>query len=163
MEENIQISYVYKVECYDWKGNLKWDENFKNLIVTEGRNQYLDSTLKTGDASPTWFVGLKNTTATIAGDVMATKGFVELIPYSEATRPAWTAGSIAAGSIDNDSSKAVFSITGTSTIFGAFMVDDNTVSGTTGTLLGAGNFGASRAVLNGDTLNVTITCSITSS
>jgi hypothetical protein len=163
MVNDIQISQVYKVECFDSNGNLKWDEDFKNLVVTAGRNHYLDATLKTGNASPAWYVGLKNTTAAIAADTMSVKGFVELIPYSEATRPAYTVGTISNGSVDNSASKAVFNITGSSTIFGAFMVDDNTVSGSTGILLGAGNFASSRAVLNGDTLNVTVTCSITSS
>jgi len=163
MNENIQISQVYEVECFDKDGNLKWDENFKNLVVTTGRNEYLDATLKTGNASPAWYVGLKDTTAAVAGDTMASKGWTELFPYSDATRPTYTLGTIAAGSVDNSASKAVFNISGSSTIFGAFLVDDNTKASATGLLLGAGNFGASRAVLNGDTLNVTVTCSITSS
>jgi hypothetical protein len=163
MVNDIQISQVYKVECFDCNGNLKWDENFKNLVVTAGRDHYLDATLKTGNASPAWYVGLKDTTAAVAGDTMSSKGWTELFPYSDATRPTYTVGTIASGSVDNDSSKAVFNISGSSTIFGAFLVDDNTKAGTTGILLGAGNFASSRAVLNGDTLNVTVTCSITSS
>ena len=163
MENNIQISQTYQVECFDFNGNLKWDETFKNLVVTAGRDHYLDATLKTGNASPAWYVGLKNTTATVAGDTMASKGWTELVPYSDGTRPAYTVGTIASGSVDNSAAKAVFAISGTSTIFGAFLADDNTKAGITGILLGAGNFGASRAVLTGDTLNVTVTCSITSS
>jgi len=161
--ETIGISQVYQVECFDKDGNLKWDETFKNLVVTVGRNHYLDATLKTGNASPTWYVGLKNTTAAAAGDTMASKGWTELVPYSNANRPTFTVGTIASGSVDNASSKAVFNINATSTVFGAFLADDNAKSGTSGILLGAGNFASSRAVLNGDTLNVTVTCSITSS
>lgn len=163
MEHNLKISQVYEVECYDANGKLKWDEEFENLVVTVGRNHYLDATLKTGNASPAWYVGLKNATAAIAGDTMSSKGFTELVPYSDANRPGWTGGTIAAGSVDNSAAKAVFNISGSSTIDGAFMVDDNTKAGTTGILLGAGNFASSRSVLNGDTLNVTVTCSITSS
>ena len=163
MNENIQISQTYQVECFDKYGNLKWDETFKNLVVTVGRDHYLDATLKTGNASPAWFVGLKNTTAAVAGDTMSSKGWTELVPYSDGTRPTYTVGTIASGSVDNSASKAVFNINGTSTIFGAFLVDNSTKSGTSGILLGAGNFAASRAVLNGDTLNVTVTCAITSS
>lgn len=162
MENNVNISQVYQVECYDKDGNLKWDEEFKNLVVTAGRDHYLDATLKTGNGSPTWYVGLKNTTAAVAGDTMASKGFTELTPYSNATRPAYTPGTIASGSVDNSVSKATFTINATSTIFGAFMCNNSTKGGTTGILLGAGNFAASRAVLDGDTLNVTVTCSITS-
>ena len=160
---SINLSQVYQVECFDKNGNLKWDETFENLVVTAGRNQYLDATLKTGDASPAWYVGLKDTGTPVAGDTMASHGsWVTITPYSNATNPAYTPGTIAAGSVDNDASKAVFNINATDTVFGAFLCDVNTKGGATGTLLGAGDFASSRAVLDGDTLNVTVTCSITS-
>ena len=163
MEHNVKISQHYKVECFDKDGNLKWTDGFENLVVTAGRNQYLDATLKTGVASPLWYVGLKNATAETAADTMAAKPWTELVPYSNATRPQYVPGTIAAGSVDNAASKAVFNINATATIDGAFLVNNNTKSGTTGILLGAGNFAASRSVLNGDTLNITVTCSITAS
>lgn len=163
MEHNVKISQHYKVECFDKDGNLKWTDGFENLVVTAGRNQYLDATLKTGGASPLWYVGLKNATAETAADTMASKPWTELVPYSNATRPQYVPGTIAAGSVDNAASKAVFNINATATIDGAFLVNNNTKSGTTGILLGAGNFAASRSVLNGDTLNITVTCSITAS
>jgi hypothetical protein len=49
------------------------------------------------------------------------------------------------------------------TIAGAFLVDNSTKGGTTGTLYGAGDFNADRSVSNGDTLNVQVDLSITSS
>jgi len=163
MEHNIQINQIYQVECFDKDGNLKWDETFNNLVVTTGRNQYLDATLKTGDASPAWYVGLKNTTGAVAADTMASKGFTELTPYSNATRPVYTPSVPSGGSTNNSASKAVFNINATETVFGAFLCDSPSKGVASGLLLGAGNFGASRAVLDGDTLNVTVTCSITSS
>jgi hypothetical protein len=42
------------------------------------------------------------------------------------------------------------------------MADNNTKGGSTGTLLGGNDFGASRGVISGDTLRVTATCSLTS-
>jgi len=160
----MNINQRYKVECFDKDGNEKWVETFDNLVVTAGRNQYLDATLKTGDASPAWYVGLKDTGTPVAGDTMASHGsWVTITPYSNATNPAYTPGTIAAGSVDNDASKAVFNINATDTVFGAFLTDNSTKGGATGILLGAGDFATSRAVLNGDTLNVTVTCSITSS
>src|SRR3989304_8013395 len=102
MENNINISQVYQVECYDKDGNLKWDEEFKNLVVSTGRNKYLDATLKTGVTSPTWFVGLKGTGTVAAADTMASHaGWAELVPYSNGTRPAYTPGTVASGSVDN--------------------------------------------------------------
>lgn len=164
MEHTMNINQRYKVECFDKDGNEKWVETFDNLVVTAGRNQYLDATLKTGDASPAWYVGLKDTGTPVAGDTMASHGsWVTITPYSNATNPAYTPGTISGGSVDNDASKAVFNINATDTVFGAFLTDNSTKGGATGILLGAGDFATSRAVLNGDTLNVTVTCSITSS
>ena len=158
------ISHIYTVECYGPDGQLKWTDTYRNLTTTAGLNKYLDATLKTGLTSPTWYVGLitgpgaGNTYA--AADVMSSHaGWTENTTYSNVTRPQWNPGSVAAGSVDNSASKAVFNISGSATIAGCFMVDNSTKGGTSGTLLGEGNFsGGDRAVQNGDTLNVTVTC-----
>jgi hypothetical protein len=59
-------------------------------------------------------------------------------------------------------SPAVFSINATTTVGGAFLISNNTKGGTTGVLFSAADFAApgDRAVVNGDTLNVTITLSV---
>lgn len=174
---NVQATTQYDVECYEnyyrlfgfrllrrRVPKLKWKDGFKNLVVTTGLNQLLDATLKTGLASPAWYVGLKGMGTVAAGDTMASHaGWSELTPYSDGTRPAFTPGAIAGGSVDNSAAKAVFNINGSSTIYGSFMANNSTKGGTTGTLYGAGDFASSRAVVNGDTLNVTVTASITSS
>ena len=153
-----KIHQHYRVECFDQEGRRKWVEEFDNLVVTAGLNKYLDATLKTGLASPAWYVGLKGTGFVAAGDTLAShSGWSEINPYS-GNRPAWTPGTIASGSVDNSASKAVFAITSDTTVYGTFLASVNT--GTSGTLLGGGDFSSSRAVLNGDTLNVTITCSL---
>lgn len=171
----LKVKSHYVAECYSnfyfnkfgfklkrKRPKLKWREEFDNLVVTAGLNKLLDATIKTGLASPAWFGGLKGTGSIVAGDTMASHaGWTELVPYSDANRPTYTPGTIAAGSVDNSASKLVFNINGTSTIFGAFLADNNTKSGTTGTLYGGGDFSSSRAVTNGDTLNVTITLTIT--
>jgi hypothetical protein len=153
----------YEVECYGADGALKWRDGFDNLVTTAGKNKYLDATLKTGLAAPAWYVGLvlgPGETDYAAGDTMGSHaGWSESSTYSQANRPAFTPGTISSGSVDNSASKAVFSINGTVTISGAFMVDENTKGGTSGTLLGVGAFtGGDRSVISGDTLNVTITC-----
>jgi hypothetical protein len=161
---NAGLNHHYLIECRDKDGKLKWTEEFDNLVVTEGRNKYLDATLKTGLTTPAWYVGLKGAGSLAAGDTMGSHaGWSEVTPYSNANRPAFTPGTISGGSVDNSASKAVFNINASSTVAGAFMSDNNTKGGTTGTLLGGGDFAASRSVVSGDTLNVTITCSLTSS
>jgi hypothetical protein len=52
----------------------------------------------------------------------------------------------------------VFTINGTTTIGGAFMVTVSTKGGSTGILYGGAAFAADRSVISGDTLNITITC-----
>ena len=176
MIAEVKVATIYEVECFEnyyriWgipiarrkTPKLKWKEYFKNIVVTTGLNKLLDATIKTGLTSPAWYVGLKGTGSMVAGDTMGSHaGWSELTPYSNATRPAFTPGTIASGAVDNSASKAVFTINGTSTIYGAFLSDNNTKGGTTGILYGGGDFGASRAVVNGDTLNVTLTLQLTS-
>jgi len=157
-----KISQHYKFELIrDNQVVDAWD--FENLVVTVGLNTYLDYTLKTGEASPLWYVGLKNTGTPVAGDTMASHAsWTENVTYSNANRPALTLGTITGGSVDNSASKASFTINGTTTIFGAFVTSNNTKSGTTGILLGVGDFASSRSVIADDTLNVTVTFTITS-
>jgi hypothetical protein len=171
---NAHVEHHYNVVCTDSRGNTKWTEDFDNLVTTEGMNKYLDATLKTGLASPAWYVGLIDNAgfgAIAATDTAAkitnttpnsptTNDWAESEAYTEATRVAYTPGTISAGSVDNSTSKAAFSMNATKTINGCFLVSVNTKHGTTGTLLGVGSFGSTRGVNSGDTLNVTLTCSL---
>lgn len=100
-----------------------------------------------------------------AADTMAAHSFIESTVYSNANRPTWTPGAIAAGSVDNSGAVAAFTINGSDTIFGAFMADNNTKGGATGTLYGGGvnSGGSARNVLTGDTVNVTVTATVVAS
>ncbi len=150
-------------ERHDHK--LKWIDGFENLVVTEGLNALLDNTFNAAAGSVSWYVGLKGTGTVAAGDTMSShSGWSDIVPYSNASRPAWTKnGAASSGQTSNSSSKATFNINGSSTVYGAFLTSDNTKSGTSGALYGAGDFSSSRAVVSGDTLNVQIDLSVTSS
>ena len=158
------LHHHYVVEAHDKNGNLKWREALDNLVTTEGMGYYLDCTLKTGLASPAWYVSLiKATSGSIAaGDTLAShSGWTEGVPTTDWTgnRITFTPGTIAAGSVDNSASKAVFPILGTLTIKGALLA--SVATGTAGKLLGAALFtGGDRSVVAGDTLSVTVTCSL---
>lgn len=155
----IKFKNMYKIECFGADGKLKWSEEFPNLVVDAGLNYMLDAGLSAGTPITTWYVGLKDTGNVVAGDTMGSHaGWTENTTYSNAARPTWVDGGVSAKNVDNSASKAVFNINGTTTIYGAFLVSNNTKGGTTGTLYGGGNFSASRAVVNGDTLNVTVAC-----
>lgn len=162
--QKVGVRAHWTVECVR-EGKVVWVEEYDNLVVTAGLNALLNNTFDAAAGSVSWYVGLKNTGSPAAGDTMASHGgWTENATYSNANRPAWTKnGSASGGAMSNSSSKAVFNINGSTTIYGAFLTSNNTVSGTTGTLYGAGDFGASRAVINGDTLNVQVDLSATSS
>lgn len=162
----VNIEHTYLVECFGPDGTLKWSDTFTNLVTTAGKNLYLTNMYKASSFTSAFYVGLvtgpggSNTYA--VGDTMSSHaGWAENATFSNATRPAFTPGSVSGGSVDNSASKAAFTINGTATIGGAFFVDNSTVSGTSGTLVGVGNFtGGDRAVQSGDTLNVTVTPTI---
>lgn len=150
----------YLIECFDPKGVLKWTDEFDNLVTTAGLNDSLTKHFKASAYTAAWYVGLTTTTPTFAaGDTSASHvGWTESTAYSEAVRQTLTLGAVAAGSVDNSASKAVFSVNATATVGGAFVADLNTKSGATGVLYGGGAFsGGNRSLLSGDSLSITIT------
>jgi len=155
---NLGLKNIWEVVCRDSEGNEKWREVNKNLVTTVGLNHVLSSTLDGATQITAWYVGLKGAGSAAAGDTMAShSGWTEVVAYSQAVRQTLTLGTAAAGSIDNTASKATYSINGTATVAGAFINSNNAKSGTAGTLYGVVDFGSSRAVISGDTLEVTVT------
>ncbi len=153
-----RMESVYLVECFDKDGNLKWVEEVHNTVVNVGLNDLLTQYFKGSSYTASFFVGLKDTGSISASDTMASHaGWAEDTTYSNSVRPTLTLGSVSGQSVDNSASKAVFNINGGTTIYGAFVTTNSTKGGSTGTLYGAADFGASRAVLSGDTLNATVT------
>jgi hypothetical protein len=170
-DESARAMGKFTFECFDKDGNLKWSAEKKNLVVNVGL-QYMAGTALDGATSriTSWYIGLygagaSNTPA--ASDTMAPgghPGWTENTTYSNATRPAATFAAATTANpsvVTNTASKASFSINGTTTVGGAFLVSDNTKGGTTGTLFSASDFtGGDRSVVNGDTLQVTYTFSL---
>jgi len=155
---NLGLKNIWEVVCRDSEGNEKWREVNKNLVTTVGLNHVLSSTLDGATQITAWYVGLKAAGSAAAGDTMAShSGWTEVVAYSQSVRQTLTLGTAAAGSIDNTASKATYSINGTATVAGAFINSNSAKSGTAGTLYGVVDFGSSRAVISGDTLEVTVT------
>lgn len=158
---SIELENHWEVECVR-AGKVVWRAEFDNIVVTAGLNKVLDATFKTGLAAPTWFVGLVDGSSTptyAASDIMSShSGWTDFQSYSGTTRPSFTPGTIASGSVDNSSSKASFTINSAGTVAGCFLTDGSAKTGTTGTLYGVGSFsGGSQAVVGADVVNVTVT------
>ena len=160
---------VFKMECFDKDGNLKWFTETHNLVVNVGLQDMNAKYFSGSTYTATWFIGLygagaSNTPA--AGDTASSHaGWTEIAPYSNATRPAATFGTATTADpsvISNSASPASFTINATATVGGAFLISNSTKSGTTGTLFSASDFAApgDRSVASGDTLNVTYTFSL---
>jgi hypothetical protein len=137
----------------------------KNLVTTAGKNFALDTVFAGSAYTAAWFGGLVDNasfSAYAAADTMASHaGWIESTAYSNSTRIAPAFSTASAGSKATSAAMA-FTINATATIRGLFINTVSTKSGTTGTLYSAGDFsGGSRAVINGDTLNVSLTLSYT--
>lgn len=158
----IKAENYYHIECFDKHGNLKWVEDITNLVTNAGLNDLLDKYLKGSGYSAAFYVGLTDGTPTVAAaDTMSSHaGWTEVVAYSESVREALTLGTVASQSVDNSASKASFSINADSTtVGGCFLTTVSTKSGTTGILYGVGAFsGGDKSTDDGDTLNVTVTC-----
>ena len=134
--------------------------DFKNDIVTEGKNKLLDVCFRNQTQIAAWYFGLVNNsgwTAFASGDTAAShSGWTELTSYDETTRVAWSPGAASSGSITN-SSVATFTINASGNVKGLFVASVSTKSSTSGTLWSTAAFGAVVPVSSGDQLKVTYT------
>jgi hypothetical protein len=171
--EGVGIEGHYHVVCRDKDGNIKWEDEFPNTVVTAGKNHLLDTHFKTANVTAfttTWYMGLiaaNGYSAIAAGDTMASHaGWKEsgennasAPGYSQTTRRQITFAA-AATSAKATSNAVVFSMSIAGTVKGAFIVNQSTKAGTTGTLYSAGLFTVGdKVVTAGDTLNITYTAS----
>jgi hypothetical protein len=169
MEERSKAGGVFKVVCRDSEGQIKWEAESHNLVVNVGL-QDMNTKYFTGTSyTATWYLGLYGAASTnnpAAGDTASSHiGWTEVTSYSQATRPQCVFGTATTADpsvISNSASPATYSITGSMTVGGAFLISNNTKSGTTGILFSAADFQSpgDRSVVNGDTLTVTYTFSL---
>lgn len=158
---------VYHFQCFDKDGNLKWEDKAENLVVNEGLQDMNTKYFAGSSYTAAWYLGLitgpgASTTIAAADTLASHAGWTENTDYS-GNRKAVTFGTATTADpsvIDNSGSVAVFNITGTATIAGAFLC--NAATGTSGVLFSASDFQSpgDRSVVSGDTLNVTYTFSL---
>lgn len=152
--------FLYRVECFDASGAPQWVEEFENLVTTVGRTDIIDKYFKGSGYTAAWACGLAGAGTKAASDTMASHAaWPEVTAYSAATRPAISWGTTSGGS--NTASAVSFSMNASYTVAGAFIGNDTTKGGTTGTLYSVGDFSSARSGGSGDTLQVTLTVSAT--
>jgi hypothetical protein len=176
--EGMGIDGYYHVECRDTQGNLKWNEEFPNLVVAVGKQLMLDTLLRTSGTYTTVgpFLGLiSNSTTFAAADTMTSKTWTELTTYtvsgSGVRGTAVFAASTSSGSTPSNvttstATAITYTMTGSATVYGCFLVTGsgavNTLSSTAGTLYSEGNFSTAKTVTSGDTVSVTYSTTATS-
>jgi len=162
--QQIKGGGIFTLECFDPAGNLKWTAEKHNLVVNVGLKDMNDKYFLGSSYTAAWYIGLYGASATndpAASDTAATHaGWTELTVYSQATRPVSTFSAATTADpsvITNAANAAQFSITGTTVVGGAFLINNNTKGGTTGVLFSAADFQApgDRSVVSGDIINVT--------
>jgi hypothetical protein len=170
LDNRVGAGGVFKFQCFDAQGNLKWEESTHNLVVNVGLKDMNDKYFSGSGYTAAWYLGLvtgpgAGNTYAAANTMASHAGWTEDTGYSQSTRPACSFGAATTADpsvITNSSSVAVFSINATTTVAGAFLTSDNTKGGTSGILFSVSNFTSpgDRSVVSGDTLNVTYTFSL---
>jgi hypothetical protein len=161
--ESVELNGYYSVECLGADGQVKWSEEIFNLVTTVGKNFTMDTVLG-NTAGGAVVMGLKGTGTADVADTQASHATWNEVggtnaPAYTGNRPTPTFGAASAGA-KATSSAVSFAITSSGTVAGCFINigGSATKDNTTGTLFSAGDFTAgSRAVINGDTLNVSYT------
>ncbi len=178
--ETTSIEGHYHVVCRDKDGNIKWEEQFPNLVVAVGKQLMLDTLLKGSSYSVTGpFLGLISGSGNTfsASDTMSSHaGWTEFTNYTVGGSTvrgtavfgsATSSGSTPTNVTTSLASAITYTITGGGgTIGGCFLVTgsgaSSTQGNTSGTLYSAGAFGTAKATTAGDTVSVTYSTTATS-
>jgi hypothetical protein len=177
--EGMGIEGWYHVVCRDKDGNIKWEDEFPNLVVAVGKQLMLDTLLRTSGTYTTVgpFLGLiSNNTTFAAADTMTSKTWTEFTNYTvggSAVRGTAVFGAASSTGLTPSNvttslaSAITCTITGAGgTVFGCFLVTGtgavNTLSSTAGVLYSEGNFTTSKTTTAGDTVSITYSTTATS-
>ena len=177
-QESFGIEGAWHVVCRDKDGNLKWEEEFPNLVVAVGKQLMLDTLLKGSSYSVTGpYLGLiSNTFTAAATDTMASHTWTEFTNYTvggsavrgtAAFASSTSTGTTPSNVTSSTATAITYTITGAGgTIYGCFLVLGsgavNTQSSTAGTLYSEGLFSVAKTTTAGETVSVTYSTSATS-
>lgn len=167
MIDDLEVHGRYGIVCKGADGEIKWRDEFENLVCTAGKNILLDAGLAGNGYIVTGpYMGLVTATSftgiNVADTLVSHSGWLEATSYNAPRKTMlWTPAS---GGSKSTASACFFQMTGSDTIRGAFMVfgsaATSTISGTAGVLYSVGVLSADRVVVNGDSISITYTASL---
>lgn len=164
MRGNMGITGIVTLKHYRDNKMIYQNEESHNLIVDQGLNHFLNVVMGASAKITTWYVGIftNNVTPAAADTPAAQLGAAGT--YGEGqdadydlpltNKPEYIDAVAAAKVMSNSGTPASFTIAATLTIYGAFISSITAKTATTGTLLAAKQFDASRAVIDNDVLTV---------
>ena len=179
-QESVGMEGCYHVVCRDADGNIKWEEQFPNLVNAVGKQLMLDTLLGGSSYSVTGpYLGLISGASPTfaAADTMSSHGgWTEFTNYTvggSAVRGTATfASASSTGTTPSNVTTAaataiVYTITGGGgTVGGCFLTlgsgASSTQGNTGGTLYSAGAFTTAKVTTAGDTVSVTYSTTATS-
>lgn len=131
---------------------------FKNDVVTIGKNSILDAFFNAGTQPANWYIGIIDNDAFVtlsSTDTSASHlGWHEFLGYTATGRLLWGQGNAVGGQVINGTVlTATINVGGI--LQGIFVISDGTKGGTTGILWATALFTVPLTVSNGDTLNLT--------
>jgi len=178
--ETVGVEGFYQVECRDAQGNLKWTQEFPNLVNAVGKQLMLDTLLKGSAYTVTGpYLGLIGTTSPTfaASDTMTShSGWTEFVNYTvggSAVRgtavfgSSTSTGSSPSNVTTSTATAITYTITGAGgNVTGCFLTlgsgASSTQNNTGGTLYSAGAFATAKTTTAGDTVSVTYSTTATS-
>lgn len=159
----------FKGEYYDRVNGGEW-RLIPNLVVTEGQAHILNTALGSTAKPAGYYLALFSGAAAPAANWKAANFASvasEIISLTEghttATRPVWTPTNTNTNSIDNLTSVASVTIATASTlnVTGAALLTNSTRGGTSGALISAAKYPATRTLQNGDVYEIGYRLSLT--
>ncbi len=164
MRGNMGLTGIVTLKHFRKNKLIYQNEESHNLLVDQGLNHFLNVVMGVDAKITTWYVGIfTNNVTPAAADVPSTalgaagtfgEGQDADYDIPLTNKPEYIDAPATAKVMSNSGTPASFTIAATLTIYGAFISSVSAKTATTGTLLAAKQFDASRAVIDNDILTV---------
>lgn len=142
MNHSLPIGFVYDTEL--WRGGqLVSAKRAYNLVPQSGVDHFAALLRGNGPLISSWYVGLFEGNFVPDDDTTSSdlpSNAVEFTGYSESARPAWTHVYDGTSVIDNNGTRATFTVTSEKTVYGGFLVSNSSKGGNSGVLLSIARF-----------------------
>jgi hypothetical protein len=165
ISEKMNAQGVFTVTCVGADGKVKWSDVSNNIIVYEGKDALLTKYLAGSSYTSAVYMSLITAGTATTGSTYASPTITEVTSSVVAARLPVTFTAAASGAINANT--VSFPIVGSGTITGNYVINGGSAAATVGDTAGGGVMfsssqftSGSKAVLNGDTINIVYSVSV---